>query len=191
MTAFRKGCICYLWHSSSCSLGLCAKIIRQIGSEMRSFSPPPTHYTQGSDLGFWLQEEPARPSLEHHQSLHPWRKASHPSTQEPPAASVSRAEGFQQAHVCQGVMSSSLVTRPHFYLRLEKQLNGFHTPPQPILPAARAKGLSEVSLGKSRGGSCYSAGSASPASLQGRASGETVRYFYLDGNSTKCLRTRR
>jgi len=133
---------------------------------MQSFSPPPTGYTWGSDLGFWLQEEPACPSREHHLWLQLWRKDSHPSLQDPQAASARRAECFQQTHVCQGVMSFSLVTRPRFYLRLEKQLNGFHTPPQPILPAVRAKSSSEVSRGKSKGASRYGAGSTSPASLQ-------------------------
>lgn len=127
---------------------------------MQNFSPPLTCYTWGSDPGFCLQEEPACASQEHHLRLHPWRKDSCPSTQEPQAASASRAKRFQQMHVCQGEMPSSLVTRPHFYLRLEKELNGSHTPPQPILPAVRAKGLLEASLGKSRGASYYSAGSA-------------------------------
>lgn len=91
---------------------------------------------------------------------------------------------------CTRAMSSSLVTWPRFYLRLEKELNGFHAPLQPVLPAVGAKGSSEVSLGKSRGASYYSAGSASPASLQGSASAGTIRYFYLDGNSTKYVRMR-
>lgn len=89
--------------------------------------------------------------------LHPWRRES-------PGSFSEQGQGLPATSMAQGAMSSSLVTRPHFYLRIEKGMNGFHTPPQPILGA---KGLLEASLRKNRGASYCSAGSASPACLQG------------------------
>lgn len=150
VTTFGKGWICYLWCSFPCSLRLCAKII-QANWKRDVELPPPAYSTLHLGLRSRILD-PASPSQEHHQSLHPWGRDSQPS---------GRAKRFQQTPVCAAAMSS-LVTRPRFYLRLEKELDGFHPPLQPIPPAVGAKGWSRESLRK-----IGELPTASPASRQG------------------------
>lgn len=70
-------------------------------------------------------------------SLPPLRAAT-PGAQPPPAAPSTSSE---RARVEEGCLLGSEAT---FLFKVGKKLNGFHTPPQPSLPAVAAKGSAAV-----------------------------------------------
>lgn len=106
-----------------------AKIIRNIGA-VQLF---PLHLRLRSVI--LARDEP----WEHPQQLHRWRKASHPSVQQPPGPSLRRQSRALPASVRVSRRGVFLVPRPHFCLRLEKSLMDSILPLSPACLRSRPR----------------------------------------------------